>query len=900
MFRKNALKSDRTVLTQVSILVMLDVILFLILFDWLLPFPGFVAFGDLPSQYLYLPINLNNVNSLTLYPLFSQLIAQISGPVFAQNFVFLASLFFPSIGILLFLREFSDDTLFLIVVSVGLGTIISPLLSAEFLGGGFEYFSWLFFLFLSLKYLKRYTESKGIGKDLILSAVYYGFSISSTGFFPDGLYLSAPFIISLLIGHNKMRLKLRTRAIGLLLFIALSFIMNLLLFLHSILYNLPYFTSAYAKSQAAGYVYGTMRFEFPPYSSGIGFFGGVWAGPSFGFLSGSLYYLFSVLCVLGGIFSFLFRNRLSWIVHRFFIIYLLAGLIIYILTFPLADAFYLKIKIFDSLEYPSFFILMEYISASVLIVNFGAVFGFVVERGMYSLSRGSWNSAFAERIKAFLIRKGYKSSNRKVSGLIVSTIVLVLLVGGNFGFLSSVQGDFTTAQGDAFIPSGMLLTHNWYLSEEPNISGKILILPSYSQYYLNAAEAGLPQKVIFNQIQNGAPIPGYNYSLLDEIYSLPATNDSFVYANDLADLGIQFVILYNFTGTGQLSNNGTGLSHSELRNFLESSIVFNETYGNVWFQVYKNELYNAGNAHYTFLLEPSDLSNYRSMTDVLNVSRYSPYLGINVSTDPKDPFTSLSFSLFYNNGLLNYQNKDLPSQDPSLFVSYQLKLNITYNKNGSVYAYVYYYNSTNPRSFYTQFYSESLFSSVTNNTRLLESELNIPSGTKMARIIIYDAPTSKTNFTTKIGNISLMQQIVVNNISSNLKYQQFIMDLLYKSHSFGIPFNFISPAFQSVILKIAINRTLYAGSALPHTSNNSFHLNFGGLPKSQSPPTELFLIWLGKNPPVFGAGSGVEFTNYFAGNEMYVTMFNGFSGPTKSVSLSYKNTYYPISYIVED
>ncbi|MEM3192441.1 MAG: hypothetical protein QW292_10215 [Candidatus Parvarchaeota archaeon] len=802
---------------ELSALILVDLLIAFLLLRWLFPFKGMLVYGDLGPLYGFSPINLVALLQLRLTA-FEQLFSLLIGPILAQNVFFLALFFLPSIGILLILRETSEDFIVNLILSVSLGTILFPLIFSEFLGGGWEYFTWAFFVFISLKYLIRLArEQKTFTKNLYLSAIFYAISISASNFFPIGLYLSFPLILLMLFPKldSVKQVKISIKRVG--VFTLISALISIFTIFHDISFDRGYLSSQYAITQATNYVLGNMRFEFSVYSIPSGILGGVWGGPLFGFFTGDFFYILSLCAIFGGFLAFRFRSDHSWVLGRFLLIYLLYGSFIIALINRQVQEFYVSIKLLDDLEYPSFFLWAQAITLPLLIQNFVIVSARTLRGGVTKYDdephEGNFKAPDKRNYRNSQVwRRSFKKlkdilrSERSYKTAIIG-IILLLLIANDLTYISHVSQDFTKAQGEPYIPQGLLSVHNWYVSEQQNISGLILVLPSYDNYYLDAAYAALPSNIVFNTVQNGAPKPGYNYSIYDNIYSLPLYNYSQAYAYDLSKLGIQYLILYKFPGSAEITAGGLTSSYNFLLNFLQSSNSFEEVYNASLFTIFKDKLFFV-NVNQSFKIWGENL---------LNPSMYGSYLSSEVSqnndvfnlTGPYSSsirFTLVDFTMHHENGTMSqFSNGTLPITNPVANISYIFNVSILGVHNSTLCGSAYYYNTSSPSSFYSEFSVQTLFEYSQSTAKLESSELNIPTGIKLLRIILYAAGSKNETFWYVFENPGLYKITTPKNISSSPLFKNFMMSSLDQAKLLPSANNFYSGSLDFMHLTSEYN-----------------------------------------------------------------------------------------------
>ena len=810
-------------------LLSINFIIFLIVFRWIIPFRGTLIYGDLPGFYLFPPINVTWLAGLTMYPLIEQLASFVTGPVMAQDAFLMGTFFLPSIGIFFFLKEFDNDPFVIIPVSVVFGTILDPVMFGMFLGGGFEYGPWIFFVFFSMKYIYRAKNTEGHAtRYIIYSAILYSLSLSSTNFFPGGIYISLPFVLPMLFYRANVQHIWKTLIKPSSIFLLVTAIMLFSLLLSDLKYDLGYLSSPASLTSAQAYLYGNMRFEFSIYSLPSAILGASWGGPEFGFFTAFPYYTISCMVILGGVFSFLFKEKNKGILIHFFVIYVVAGLIIFSLTFASADRFFLSLNLFDSLEYPVFYLYAMLIAAPLLLVNFVSRFSVMIEHGYLSHLSQFFSSRYHRKKHFDRLRENFRQY--KAIRLLVVALVIILMVMNDNGFLSNSSTDFMKAQGEPYIPAGDYALHNWYEKNSNNITGNILVLPSYNNFFIELSMALIPSGKLLDK-SVGPPIAGFNATSYFAVLSLVSENKTAEYANYLAIMDVQYVILFNYTGKSQLTPSSSS-TFLVLDNYLLHSSRFLSVDITKAYAIFINILYSNLTVNAYSLTPTKEGNNYDAQTNILNQSNFGAYLesevshqnGIFVLKGPYNrttPLTEIFFPLYSNNGFLNESISNISTDTlyPGTFVRYELRWELEKITNSTLHLSVFYFNTSVPASFYGYFSTQNIPTQYNPNSNAVN--LSIPTGTRFIYLIFEIAENGTKSFLAKIGNISLTQMIEAENVSDSFSFQQLIMSGLTSADLIPSGSLFLSPPFKSLVTAKVHLENIVADSAMPFYTNGA-------------------------------------------------------------------------------
>lgn len=781
------------------ILIIINAIMFLYIY-MKIGNGGMLVYGDLPAFYLYGPLNYTFVEQLTLYPISVQLLSYVIGPVYSQNIIFIFSFLIPSIGIDLFLREFTTSVSKKVVISLIFGTIINPIIFGMLLGGGFEYGFWLFFTFISLKYivkLRKFDKNSSTVLYLTsIAAIFFALSITSTGFF-IGAYISVPYIILFYIysinNFSYKKIKILFKNILIFFIIAISVMINFI----TQVFIIGFF--GIVKNQTnlisgRNIALGNIIYLYRYYNIHIALFNGVYAGPLFGYLTNNQWYFLILMSIMGGAIAVLLKSKSKINTYIYaeiaLYVYLFASIIMVLFHIGLIDNFYLSLVIFDSMDFPGAFTFMQVIGLPVMLLSF--IVG--VESFKKNVKIKKINNYTAT---GFLIIKRVTKQNRHNNlFLIFILFIIVVLISNNLNFVLNVNGYLTKAQGAPYVNKPFFLLHDWYENNIKEINGKIFVLPN-SYFYVNGIHAVIPSNYIWNLNFGLEP----NESTYNKIINLLYYNNVELFANYIGLSGVQFVILFYINGAYQLDsyyNSNYNVVYTQIHN----SSKFLEVYKTDQFVIFYNKLYVPNmfttNSVYTF--KGNALNNNSNTINILNQMDYGAYVGTNVSninngsimiTGPSNsetPYTELWYHLFVSNGSVSQNISYIhPILNHFETVEYAIKGNYSLLINKTFFDIVaYYYNSSYPSSFYGYFSTQSLFNSQTSNkiTGTFDNDLSIPQGTASINIVLISSSTLNKNvYKLILSNISLLETISATQLENSTSFQDTTINLI-ESHNF--------------------------------------------------------------------------------------------------------------------
>ncbi|MGC9123944.1 MAG: hypothetical protein ACP5IB_07775 [Thermoplasmata archaeon] len=744
------------------ILFFLNVIIGYILFFNFKILNGMLVLGDLPAFYNFGFLNISQIQSLTLYPLMERILAYFIGSSLSQNIMYVTSWFLPSFGIYSMLREFKKDVYLNIAISIIFGTPLNPILYGNIMAGGFEWTYWLFFLFLSFKYLIReILNNEKNYKNWIISGIFYSLSLTSTYMGIIGIYLSGLYIIAFLILAIKNNyLRLSSGMFN----ISLFFIVSLLVSFATIFSFLSYYLHFLSNTSVVeSFVIGNIKYCFQKDDIFNAIFLASWSG-TLGYLTSIFWYILVFLALSGGVISFFGKDRFSEITRYFFVIYMIVSLIIILIHYNLILNIFISLKIFDLLDHDVFFKLIQIIALPILMLYF---FNFIKDF----------------KIDIYYLNKQIKFKRFKFNGKkYIVFAILIILIFSNIYYI-----DFTPSKMNQYLNNGLYLDYSelneWF--SENNVNGKILVLP-YSYGYLNAIYGYIPKKFIWNP-PLAIVTPFFNYNIVIETLSLFKQNSSYQIAQQLALQEIEYILILN-TSTLTLIprqipyyiSQSVTISKVSLENLLKNTKSFSLVIKNQKFEIWKNNLFGESyNSLYLYNYEKYTKQEKR-YENIMNMTMFGRYPGYNVKYSNESikmkingnssiPYTLIYYFFYYNNGIISKEliNTSSNGINISNFISFEYRLNASFilENNSLLSSFILFYNTTSPKSFWSQFYYEILVNYNTSGS--FNKTITIPEGTKSFNIVFYGWTKKKVNTSLTLNNISLLR---ISSIFSNNSY----------------------------------------------------------------------------------------------------------------------------------
>jgi len=779
------------------ILFSLDFIIALFFFTNLKILNGYLVLGDLPAFYNFGPPNILYITNLTIYPLIEQLFSYLIGSGLSQNIIFITSLFLPSFSILSFLREFEKDSSITIAISIILGTPLNPILYG-FSMGGYEWPIWLFFLFLSFKFIVKDIKKNTLTfKNILISSIFYSFSITSTILSIIYIYLSALYLITIFI-FIIINIKIKNKYK--LLYLSIFLISTLLITFSSNYSFLLYSIKLYENEQIIrDYVLGNIKYTFQNDNVYNSIFISIWSG-IYGFLTSIYWYIIIFFAFLGGIISLFKKDFINKLSMYFFIVYLIISLIIILFHYNIITPYFLYIKIFDHLDSDTFYKLIQLIAIPLLLLNFITFLKNIDIEIKYE----------NKPIK-------FKLKNKNIKNIVIS-IILVALVFFNIFSINYTPQHMVNNLNNNIYPNYFEDINKWYSHE--NVTGKILFLP-YNYNTLSVMYGFLKKNDIWNP-PVGVITPFFNYTMIIDMLKLFEFNTPNILAQQLALSNIQYILLINQSNqfvtvipneSPYYLNSPLLVSKIHILNLLNNG-SFSIVYKNNNFIIWKNEYYNK---YYKHLLLYNNLfiKNKFSYNNILNSSKYRSYLNTNVKNynniiklniigNSSTPYTLISYFLYINNGIISYNYTNTNELiNISKFINYEYRLSAKFYMGlySNLSIYILFYNTSSPKGFYDEFLNYPLGNY--NSSGSINVTISIPKNAKSMNIVFHGWSYKKATTYVNLSNISLIQitplvsydPSIEENILNQLKNIYIINDSLILGY----------PYFNSKNLKIENN-----------------------------------------------------------------------------------------------
>ncbi len=723
---------------------------------------GTVAYGNLPAFYIYGWSSLNGLYEFMLYPSIIKLFSIPFGVIYAPNIVYFSLLFLPSISIYFFLNELSKSRLYNIVIALVFGTPLNPLFVSYFLGGDFMNFIWLFFFFLSLKFILKYRTIRNVCY-LILSGLLYALSSTSAAVFPEALYLTLPFVL-ITLAYATQGEKPFHRNFSFGIFLLTSTLMLLPIFISTYSYSAGTLSSNTNISSINSYVKNTMIFEFSRYNIFTALFSGVSQPPN-GFVTNIYWYIFvTIILVSGGYLSFKKRSTpiIKYLYFPTLFIYFLFAILIILFSYGAIDNFFLGLKIFDRLNYPIDYVVVQQLSLLFLSLSPYYLLTNFTYKGKENVKIISLIGSLPTKLKVLKFKKTY----------FFSAIILLILLFSSYNIVNA-SNLLKRDQGSPFLSSNYYSLHP-VISNENNYSGYVLILPN-TEVYLQSFSAIIPGNEIWNVPQ---PLPNldhnYNISLYKEIFTTAYRGNMKTFAYTLGFSGVRLLVVAvsspNITLIPASSTYSTNRTLA-----INSTIFLKELLKTKSFSLLseKSQIYVFEDSYYlNSTSKTNDTVSYYSSSmhfrpiwkNSLNQSEYMNWGGYYSSNDSylggknySINFSSLSpphYNLLYIPHEIN-----APTYGGILNYSYYLVGNLTMSATADVQVFALFYSN------HTGFWSD--ISRVNLQTFNSDVYFNLsvspPQGSKIMNIVFYT--WNSTGTIIKLTKFKLEEEITIQNNS---------------------------------------------------------------------------------------------------------------------------------------
>jgi hypothetical protein len=816
---------------------------------------GMMVYGNLPAFYYYGPPNHLWLINLNLFNLIAQFLSYSVGPFAAQTAVFLLSIFLPSFGILFLMNRLPISKPIGVAVAIAIGTPLNPLLFLSFLGGAFTVFLWLFLVCLSLGLIIEARRSEIFRRRtfFVLAGITFGLSLTATNFIPAGAYVSFPLVVGALVLTPEVSPPFGTRfralAVDVTLFIVPAVGILLPLALGDTLQLGPLASGSGPLGGVNAFIMSTIGFEFAPYSAGYALLNGVWLGVN-DLLTNPAWYILVGIGVTGGI-GILFSKGGPWRpLYRFCAMeYLLATSLILLLHTGSGTQWLLATRVFDSLDYPAFFLFIQQLS---LLFILPATLTFVVKRVVILRGRTAHGTFAAIGIRpppgASVpnrdipnSRKSWPLNSRtQLLPVAAATLVIVLACSNSGGFIVNANSYLTQDQGNVFVPTYYSEIHDWYAKDASGSTGQILILPNdYSA--LNDVSGFIPSSKIWNAPIGLPPLnSGENITLYRYVLSTLYSGNTLAFGTLLARSGVQSIVL--LSDQSQITvvpaqepyNAYSPLSMplANLTSVLNNSGAFSNTYSSKHFAVYSNNAYlglsKTTTSTTAFVSTPP---RTLSLTNLLNSSSYAGY-GSYPAQDVSRNGQNYSLQVIANSAIpfsllfFSQPVQGLSTSNPYVSAELSIAASFRVPANLILYSFVLFYNSSTA-GFWSEFSRTNLGSYTTNGS--MNAPVLVPTGAIRANVVFYASTLSNTSGTIAVNipqlllnltTVDLARSSLQSNISDSL-----IQDHVIAPNSLLLPY----PLFSQSQQDLELQTVLISVGPLPLV-DPSLSLNFSIIP----------------------------------------------------------------------
>lgn len=789
---------------------------------------GAFAFSDLPNFYNFGNINVIFLQWSTLYVISEWLLFHIIGYPLTQNVMFIASFVLPSYGIYVMLRFLTSRKALIIVVSLAFGTLLSPFLHGEFIGGGYEYGPWFFFTFLSLGFVFGAMHSKKRRISFaIVSGIFLGFAnLTTQPMQTVGLLLDLPILVYIFI---LIFLSVRPLIGGALYTLLIFFASFVAIQATSILATITSFFSitgsAATASAARTYVLGSVTFTFRNITILRALSDSL--TPFFGAL------ILVILVLLFSLGKFKDKNDHTFLLAGLF--YISVSIFIWVISssIPNGSAYliFLKIPELGKLDSPVFFFQLESVFLPVFLSGFIDLIpyfkksspGQLFQRKQTTLKTiRPQNLDMENERPTHIIRKSVIS----VASLTI-VLLLILLIGQPVisHTLPSVEGN------DYYAPNALLPLHRWYLqNDSQNNSGQILLLPFVNRAYSDMYGI-IPSGKFFNIPYLGNVLTNqYNASLYEKVMNQMISNNMFLFSEALAFSDVQYIVVLKYMYPSLSSPesitpsfisgvNPEYLSLGQIYAEISHSSYFSISQNTSVFALYKNNNFvsnssypsnivsmnyeNMSSSSGTNLLNQTTiLSNGAYLSSAVNISSYSNFT---IATEPNLSFPNTLYWEGFNLSYIKGADKITDLYKFKLLISADLVI-----PNGTALSiFIYNYNESNPKNFYSDF-SASPMGVYAPGRMQTSISVSVPHSTNLSRIIFQITPSPNLSATLYISNLTV-------NLETESNFQAINSSLLNEITNAGN------------VNSSEVYRNLYIPSDIVPTLENFTGYNISGL-----------------------------------------------------------------------
>ena len=531
--------SFKYILNGLIVLLIANLALSFFMFKGLNLSTHLLSYGNLAPVLLNGSTSTTAFGELQVYTLSAYGISLVAGPFIAQNLTYALFIILLSVSAFFLILAFTESRTVAVVSSLTFATVLNPLFFTQLLGGSFFLFPFVFLVFLTMLYLVNFSRTGNSG-NILVSGVFYGLAISN--YFPNGFFISILIVAAfLLLGvmHHYKTATTRLKAIAL---FSLPFsLLAVPVALLSIFSVHDLLTNSSLTHGASSYVLSTIQYEFKDLGIEYAILNGLWEGPLLSFYTTLFWYSIVALSLTFGVLSFFVRLDDYYIYYRInFVIYAIFTTIIILFRYELITSLFLKVKIFDDMDYPEFYQLAQDLSLLFLFSGFLKLLLGLPEK-WFKRESSLFNPVVREKHSASkIVERSFGSRTFKnVTRTIIVVFFVWLLLANSISYTSTVNSYVNVPSNS--IPYYFNSMHNWYSTN--NVTGKILILPNSSPV-LPDMQGFIPIGAFWNP---PIPLPSesleYNSSLyLATLSSL--NNANLNYSAYLLGLsGVQYIII---------------------------------------------------------------------------------------------------------------------------------------------------------------------------------------------------------------------------------------------------------------------------------------------------------------------------------------------------------------------
>jgi hypothetical protein len=765
-------------------LLVADALLIAAFFRPFLPGPGALVYGDLQAYYTYSGIQAHWVLTSSIYQVADQALSlAVHWPV-AQNSLYIATFFLPSIGVYLFLAPFSPFKPLAGAVAFSAGTIVNPIFVSNFIEGGPEYGLWLLFSFLGFGFVCAFLirESPRWWIPVVAGICFglastqtYGVSAMDVG---GVLLTGVPLLGLLLYGilRNWNRPSRQRTLLGIGIFLAVYALLLTPVVVSGLSQSSTVFASQSDLQSLTSGVVANIRYTFRPYGFPAAFLDIPPTVTTSGFRAvlSPAWVAVVVLSLFGAAVTFVRgRGPWKWMNGIFLCSYLgYAGVLLGLSSGALL-ALYVSFPLVDLLDGPDLFVYAQLVCVPFMFLSFLRLVA-----GKDFLLPAS--SKDAPSIAAAVPRKlgqagttglprwsARRLSGMTATGLVAAVLVVSMIATGvpaDLDLESSVSHFPGVYPTSPFAPSEIFSVRQWYESADPALTGYILPLPA-DYLSVNALVGVVPAADLWViPLHTASIVSGFNSSTYVEIMQYLASGSINAWAEQIGLAGVEYVALEdtssNITLTpSYLQTSPAIVPYAVLSEELDRSPELLRTYASGGVEVFLDRAYlgpgaTTGGLSLSGLSPPPTRSptipalpmtgfsgwNYWPSWEVTTFSNGSASIHVNTSASPAYSVLWAPLTLYPAWTGKNSSNSERANLDPLYSsVDYTFMDHIDVPSGVTLQMYVAWYNVTDSQSLYRWF----TFTNIAqyNSTDLnVSSNFTAPAGALSARVIYYAFP----------------------------------------------------------------------------------------------------------------------------------------------------------------